>query len=282
MRLGNNVAVTVYLNGRLYSREDKILQPPGSAGGRMNNSAYDQLMQLVQKRRSIRRFKSDPLDKDLINKILEVARWAPSGFSTQPWEFVVLTEKEHRQAIVRFTAPYWQACLDMEQARPEWQGKTWQLKGMTNEPGDYSEAPAYILVFGDSRALDALPMGVQCDKHRKQLIYQSSLANTFLYMQLAAASLGLAAQWYSAVQTPYSSCLIKEYLGVPEQFDVYDMMVLGYPALTPTKKFLRKFEEMVHFGINDSASFRSDEQVRDFVRRARAWVTGMHAKKSSP
>lgn len=247
----------------------------------VGNSNYDQLMQLVQKRRSIRRFKSEPLDKDLINKILEVARWAPSGFSTQPWEFVVLTEKEHRQAIVDFTAPYWQACLDMEQARPEWQGKTWQLKGMTNEPGDYSEAPVYILVFGDPRALDALPMGVQCDKHRKQLIYQSSLANTFLYMQLAAASLGLAAQWYSAVQTPYSSCLIKKYLGVPEQFDVYDMMVLGYPALTPTKKFMRKLVEMVHFGINNRASFRSDEQVRDFVRRARSWVTGMHAKQSS-
>lgn len=248
----------------------------------MDTPLYDTLFQLVQQRRSIRRFKSDPIPPEIIEKILEVARWAPSGFSTQPWEFVVLTEAAHRQAIVRFTAGYWESCLDMEKARPDWQGKTWQLKGMTNEPGDYSEAPVYILVFGDPRALDALPMGVQCDKHRKQLIYQSSLANTFLYMQLAAASLGVAAQWYSAVQTPYSSCLIKDYLGVPEQFDVYDMMVLGYPALTPTKKFLRQLAEMVHWGIDNRGSFRSDEQVRDFVRRARAWVTGMHAKKSQP
>lgn len=247
-----------------------------------NTPEYDSLWQLVQKRRSIRRFKNTPVDRDIIEKILAVAQWAPSGFSTQPWEFVVLTEEEHRQAIVRFTAPYWEACIDMEKARPEWQGKTWQLKGMTNETGDYREAPVYIMVFGDPRALDALPMGVQCDKHRKQLIYQSSLANTFLYMQLAAASFGLATQWYSAVQTPYSSCLIKDYLGVPEEFDVYDMMVLGYPALTPTKKFLRKQNEMVHWGIDNRGAFRSDEEVRDFVRRARAWVTGMHAKKSQP
>jgi nitroreductase len=248
----------------------------------MSTTEYDMLLALVQKRRSIRRFKSDPIPDDIIDKILEVARWAPSGFATQPWEFVVLKEKVHRQAIVNFTASYWENCVDMEKARPEWQGKTWQLKGMTNEPGDYSEAPVYILLFGDPRALDALPMGVQCDKHRKQLIYQSSLANAFLHMQLAAATFGLGAQWYSAVQTPYSSCLIKEYLNIPPEFDMYDMMVLGYPAIKPTKKFLRKFAEIVHWGIENKGKFRKNDDVRDFVKRARAWVTGMHAKKVQP
>ncbi len=96
---------------------------------------------------------------------------------------------------------------------------------------------------------------------------------------LAAATFGLGAQWYSAVQTPYSSCLIKEYLGVPPEFDMYDMMVLGYPAIRPTKKFLRKFAEIVHWGIGNKGKFRQDEDTRDFVKRARAWVTGMHAKK---
>jgi len=168
----------------------------------------------------------------------------------------------------------------MEKARPEWQGKTWQLKGITKEAGDYSEAPVFIILFGDPRALDALPMGVQCDNHRKQLIYHSSLANAFLHMQLAAATFGLGAQWYSAVQTPYSACLIKDYLGIPPEFDIYDMMVLGYPAMRPTKKFLRKLSEMVHWGIDNKGNFRKDEEVRDFVKRARAWVTGMHAKKA--
>lgn len=246
----------------------------------MSDVEYELLAELVKKRRSIRRFKSDPIPGNVIEKILEIARWAPSGFATQPWEFVVLQEKEHRQAIVKFTAPYWEDCVDMEKARPKWQGRTWQLRGMTNEPGDYSEAPVYIILFGDPRALDALPMGVQCDQHRKQLIYQSSLANAFLHMQLAAAALGLGAQWYSAVQTPYSACLIKDYLGIPPEFDIYDMMALGYPAITPTKKFLRKLEEMVHWGIKNKGRFRKDEEVRDFVRRARAWVTGMHAKKA--
>ena len=133
----------------------------------------------------------------------------------------------------------------MEKARPAWQGKTWELKGMNDEKADYTEAPVYILLFGDPRVLDTLPMGVQYDNHRRKLVYQSSLANAFLNMHLAATTLGLGAQWYSAVQTPKNACLIKDYLGVPPEFDVYDMMVLGHPAVSPSKKFLRKLRTLV-------------------------------------
>jgi len=42
---------------------------------------YDGLLELVKKRRSIRRFKPDPIPDGYIEKIIEVARWAPSGFN---------------------------------------------------------------------------------------------------------------------------------------------------------------------------------------------------------
>ncbi len=166
----------------------------------------------------------------------------------------------------------------MEKARPGLHGKKWDLKGMTNETGDYSEAPVYIVVCGDPRTMEALPMGVQCDRSRQALIYHSSLAHAFLHMTLAATTFGLGAQWYSAVQTPHNACLIKNYLGIPQTFDIYDMMVLGYPVLTPPKKFLRKLEDMVHWGIDNKGTFRSNEMVASFVRKARAWVMGCHAK----
>jgi len=51
----------------------------------MSTTAYDMLLQLVQKRRNIRRFKRDPVSDEVIEKIIEVARWAPSDFTTQPW-----------------------------------------------------------------------------------------------------------------------------------------------------------------------------------------------------
>jgi nitroreductase len=246
----------------------------------MENTDYEKLLELVKNRRTIRRFKSDPIPEDTIEKIIEVARWAPSGFNTQPWEIVVLTEEEHRKKIVELTASYWRHAVEMEKTRPDWQKKKRGMNKIKDEEKNYKNAPVYILVFGDPRTQDALPVGVQSDPSRCQLIYQSSLANFFLHLHLGSTALGLAAQWYSAIQAPYTACMIKDYLGIPQYFDVYDMIVLGYPAVAPSKKFLRKPEEFVHRGINNQGKFRSDDKVKDFVRKTRAWMKGAIAKKA--
>ncbi len=47
---------------------------------------YENLLELVKNRRSIRRFKSDPVPKGIVEKVLEVARHVPSAGNTQPWE----------------------------------------------------------------------------------------------------------------------------------------------------------------------------------------------------
>ena len=66
----------------------------------MNVSEYDCLLDLVKKRRTIRQFKSDPIPDEYITKIIDVARWAPSGFHTQPWEFVVIKKPEIKNKII--------------------------------------------------------------------------------------------------------------------------------------------------------------------------------------
>ncbi|PKN51767.1 MAG: hypothetical protein CVU55_09980 [Deltaproteobacteria bacterium HGW-Deltaproteobacteria-13] len=52
-----------------------------------------ELVAAVQGRRSIRRFKSQDVPKNIITEILEVARWSPSWGNTQPWDLYVLTGK---------------------------------------------------------------------------------------------------------------------------------------------------------------------------------------------
>jgi nitroreductase len=46
----------------------------------------------IEKRRSIRKFKPDPVPDELINQILEAGRLAPSGTNRQPWRFQVIKE----------------------------------------------------------------------------------------------------------------------------------------------------------------------------------------------
>jgi len=61
---------------------------------------YEGLRELVESRRSIRRFKPDPIPEEYIDKIIDVARWAPSGFNSQPWEFIVVRKPELKDSIV--------------------------------------------------------------------------------------------------------------------------------------------------------------------------------------
>jgi len=44
---------------------------------------YDSLLELVKNRRSIRKFRTDPVPDEHVDKIIEVARQAPSGYNTQ-------------------------------------------------------------------------------------------------------------------------------------------------------------------------------------------------------
>lgn len=240
---------------------------------------YDRLLELVKKRRSIRRFKPDPVPEDYINRIIEVARHAPSGFNMQPWEFVVVKKPELRKKIVEYTGYYWAQSVEMEKAREEWQGRKWKLKGVTDSGMDYTQAPVYIILFGDTRTQAGLPMGVRYSLRRRDMIYISSLANAFLYMHLAATTLGLASQWVSLVTTPYAHCMIKHLLGIPHELEVYDMMAIGYPAIKPPGKFMRDTAKMVHYDDIGKEDYRTDQEVMDFIRRSRNWTIGTHRRK---
>ncbi|MCJ7594968.1 MAG: nitroreductase family protein [Desulfobacterales bacterium] len=241
---------------------------------------YDSLLKLVKQRRSIRRFKPDPIPDEYVDKIIEVARWAPSGFNMQPWEFVVVKEPYLKKRLIEYVDQYWMLAKSMEATREPWQGKPWSTSGVRNAGMDYTTAPVLIILFGDTRTNAGLPMGVRYDPNRYRTIFTSSLASAFLYMHLAATTLGLASQWVSAITTPYAACMVKDLLGIPAEMEPYDMMALGYPAIKPRPKFMRGREKMVHHGLCMKEDFRSDEEVKAFVKKARNWTIGSHRRKS--
>jgi nitroreductase len=238
---------------------------------------YEALLEIVQNTRSIRRFKPDPIPDNYIDKIIEVARWAPSGFNQQPWEFVVVKNPELCQKITASFRSYWDQSREMETTRESWQ-QVWNPEAVGTD-SDYSIAPVYILLFGDTRTKEGLPMGVRFDEHRREYIYISSLANAFLYMHMAASTLGLASQWLSTVSTPYVHCMVKEWLGIPKELEIYDMMAFGYPAVKPRPKLLREKDKMVHYDYCGPEAFRTAEQVQDFIRKARTWTIASHNRK---
>ena len=239
---------------------------------------YNNLLDLVKKRRSIRRFRPDPVPDADIEKIVDAACWAPSGFNMQPWEFVVIKKPELKNKIVDYISDIRPLTRSMELTRENWMGKPWRMKGLTEKNMDYTTAPVYILLLGDPRTNMGLPMYIREDEGLRKMIYYSGLANAFLYMHLAAAALGIGTQWVSITHTGYVQSMIKQLLGIPSELEVFDMIVLGYPEMEPRPKLMRNREEMIHYDDCGPNDFRSNEDAMEFVKRARNWNIGSHSR----
>jgi FMN reductase (NADPH) len=241
---------------------------------------YESFLELVKERRSIRRFKPDPIPDQYVDKITEAARWAPSGFNSQPWEFVVIKDKKLKEEVMRIIRPPRPAGAsgfsELEDMCEPWMR---QKRHPSLDPEmDYQNAPVLIFLFGDPRTELGLPMVVRCDPHRRHSVYISSLANAFLYMHLAATTLGLASQWVSSVASPHNHCLLKNLLHIPHELEVYDMIALGYPAHKSRPKLMRPLDKMIHRDHFSEEDFRTDEEVRDFIKKTRAWVFATHRR----
>jgi nitroreductase len=229
---------------------------------------YNSLLELVQKRRSTRVFKPIPIPDEYVNKIIEVARWAPSGGNSQPWEFIVVKKKEERESIVNFFKEQSAIVGKAEQARePEKRFFSFKKLPQNGPPKDgtppFAAAPVLIIVCGDPRTKEAYPFKVMLD--RGQPHFYSGLAITFLYMHLAAATLGLGSQWVSASAMDLMQSRLKELLGIPLNLEIYDMMAVGYPAIEPNPRLVRSMDEIVHYDHYDKTKYRTDEQVTEFI-----------------
>jgi nitroreductase len=226
---------------------------------------YLDFLELVQTRRSIRAFTADPVPDEAVDQIIEAARWAPSGANSQPWEFVVVTDKETKERIAGFVKMLAYPTHEVELTRPE--DMRWLSAARpVSDPG-WKEAPVLIVVCGDPRTKRSYPLVTQLA--RGEATFESSLANAFVYMTLAATALGLGCQWVSATSNPIVMPLVKDALGVPDGLVVYDMMALGHAAAGPKPRIVREREELVHHERYDLAKYRSDEQVTEFLRSLR-------------
>ncbi|MFO7941223.1 MAG: nitroreductase family protein [Bacillota bacterium] len=57
-------------------------------------------MEAIKSRRSIRRFEPEPLPPEVVEELLEAARWAPSAGNRQPWHFYVVGDERKRRELV--------------------------------------------------------------------------------------------------------------------------------------------------------------------------------------
>ncbi len=72
------------------------------------------LATLLCNRRSVRTYQDRPVERALLEQMLEAARWAPSPHGRQPWRFAVLTQQEPKQRLAEQMGETWRANLQMD------------------------------------------------------------------------------------------------------------------------------------------------------------------------
>ncbi len=162
----------------------------------------------IEGRRSIRRFQTRRVHKDLIGKILDSARWAPSSGNIQNWQFIVVEDK----------------------------GKRLQLSEAAAGQSFVAIAPVDIVVCVDNSNMD-----IFYGKRGVEMYSFQNSAAAIQNMLLTAHSLGLGSCWVGAFEEE----AVKRILKIPDEIIPVAIIAIGYPAEKPPAPTRRELKSMV-------------------------------------
>ena len=220
-------------------------------------------LELVKKRRSIRRFKPEPMPEEAIENMLEAARWAMSGANAQPWEFVVVRDESTRQKIVdSWLEPNAEAYVIEQSRLPEIRHH--HLREPLTQPA-FKDAPVLIALVGDKRTYQGTVLAASFlnTEGAADAIYFKNMANATQLLHLAAAAQGLGSEWIS-VNRPWGQ-IIKSILGIPEILEVHTLVAIGYPAYVPEQSWRRPLKEIVHYDHYELGKKRTAQDIYNFL-----------------
>ncbi len=203
-------------------------------------------LECIRNRKSIRKFKPDPVPREVLTEVLETARWSPSYKDSQPWEVIILSG-EKKDALSRMLleklenrddptpdlpAPrVWPAA---EQARIDQ-----LIRSRQEATGIDLSAPENVVKSkkANFRFYDA--------PHAVYLFQDASLSDWSLFdLGLFAQSLMLAAHAKGLGTVPQAYATdyakeVKQFLAIPESKRLVLGISIGYPDLDSPINALR-------------------------------------------
>jgi nitroreductase len=164
--------------------------------------------EVIKKRKSVRAYKKDPVPDEVLNRIIETARIAPSAKNTQPWKFIIVKD---------------QKVLD-------------ELVPTCNNQRFIAEAPIVICAVG----LEKLDWG-RMGGYWSSLPVDVTIA--LEHIILAAANEGLGTCWIGAYKEPE----VKKVLKIPDGVKVIALTPLGYPNQEPVGRPRKPLDEIISY-----------------------------------
>lgn len=198
----------------------------------MVNSVID----IINKRRTIRSYESKPIPKDVINMIIEAGNQAPSTMGMlkgvlrfQPWRFVVVEDPEFKKKLLDAALPIWKKMTkNMKEMDSKLYKKVMTLYETMPEPKDviYHSAPVILFVIGPIS--NAVSCALACEN-----------------IMLAARSLGLGSGYTGFGAMVKGDADVVQALELTDGERIYGPILLGYPKDAPEKRFMDQHKNYV-------------------------------------
>lgn len=184
----------------------------------------EQAVQFLRSRRSIRFFKKQPVEKEKIQRLIEIARCAPTGGNLQMVEWLVITDEAKTKEIAGLTVE-------------------WMRKVLEKAP--QSVPPYFPIIVGawdmgfNSVTWSAPVLVVASAPEAATGMVDVTLALS--YFELAAPKLGLGTCWAGLVEAALkASAPVREAAGLPDGHPYHYPMMVGHPktkyARLPARK----------------------------------------------
>ncbi|MEM2123002.1 MAG: nitroreductase family protein [Candidatus Bathyarchaeia archaeon] len=179
---------------------------------------------LLKGRRSIRRYLPERVPMEILYRILDSARWAPSAHNAQPWRFIAVVEEDLKRRLAEAMAEDWIRDLtgnglSIRDAKVKAEASI----------GVFTNSPVLVLACLSMEDMDKYP-----DERRMEAEYVmavQSLAAAIQNMLLAIYFEGLGGCWYCAPL--FCRDTVRKILGIPISVEPQALITLGYPAEEP-------------------------------------------------
>jgi len=174
-----------------------------------------QAVQFLRSRRSTRFFKDKPVEKQKIQRLIEIARYAPTSSNTQLVEWLVFADKDTVRGFAKMAADWARALLEKDP----------QAAKMP-----YISAIVAAWDAGYDAVLRGAPAMVVASAPKEDLNGTVNLTLALSYLELAAPSMGLGACWAGLLKGALLSWPpLQKAIGLPEDHTHHYPMMLGYP-----------------------------------------------------
>lgn len=202
-------------------------------------NAAEAVAGVIRGRRSIRRFGDEPVERATIERLVELAGWAPSAGNRQDWCFTVVTSPTVKREMAGVVRERWNAIV----AENRGSGFIEEVKGYVTRFADFESAPVVVVV--SARTPDAVQLHMLGEAAGATTGSSASAAMAAQNMMLAAHALGLGSCCMTGALAAREE--ISGILGFGKKEEIVCLVTLGWPSEAPQPPPRKPVEKTAKF-----------------------------------